>query len=145
MQRLGTVSEMDRFYVRAASSSILVDKSGTYFVKVTNQFGCENSDTININFPDKDNKGFYVPNAFTPNGDFLNDCFGIANWGSVRLKRFDIYNRWGNKVFSGNKTTDCWNGMIDGKTQIGSTFAYIIVAESACGFIERKGLVTIIQ
>lgn len=37
--------------------------------------------------------GFVVPNAFTPNGDNLNDCFGIKRWGNAQVEQFSIYNR----------------------------------------------------
>ena len=129
----------------STSSSISVTQSGKYWVQVSNAFGCTNADSIYIRYTNADLRAMEVPNAFTPNGDGLNDCFGISKWGDIPVLRFDVYNRWGTKVFSGKTTKDCWNGKINGMVQLNSSFAYIIVAESACGIIERKGLVTTIQ
>lgn len=53
----------------------------------------------------------YIPNAFSPNGDGLNDVLGITTFG-IRSYRFEIYNRWGAKVFSGNNSG--WDGMYEG-------------------------------
>ncbi|HOS48836.1 MAG TPA: gliding motility-associated C-terminal domain-containing protein, partial [Bacteroidia bacterium] len=45
---------------------------------------------------------FYIPNTFTPNGDGLNDTFGIAG-EALKEFRMQIFNRWGQLVFeSGN-------------------------------------------
>ncbi|MCZ2130964.1 MAG: gliding motility-associated C-terminal domain-containing protein [Bacteroidia bacterium] len=53
----------------------------------------------------------YIPNAFSPNGDGLNDVLGITTFG-IRSYRLEIYNRWGAKVFSGNNSG--WDGMYEG-------------------------------
>ena len=56
----------------------------------------------------------FVPNTFTPNNDGLNDVWGITYesecWVDIR---FDIYNRWGNLVFSGYGE-DFWDGSLNG-------------------------------
>ena len=61
----------------------------------------------------------YVPNAFSPNNDGVNDELQIF-WGcdfNYRVKRFQVFNRWGNLVFSSHDTNDIrWNGQINGQT-----------------------------
>ena len=65
-----------------------------------------NEVTINSEFT------FYVPNAFTPNGDGKNDFF-FASGFDIRDFEIFIFNRWGGKVFEGNKLNSKWNGKQD--------------------------------
>ena len=72
------------------------------------------------------NLPIYIPNAFTPNGDYLNDVFKIGDMRNQQLIDFSIYNRYGQVVF---KTTDPkkgWDGKINSKDQPISTFVYLI-------------------
>src|SRR5207237_7681452 len=74
-----------------------IDKAGAYFVQVANAEGCTASDTIKIIYDCGD---VYFPTAFTPNGDLVNDAFGVA--GNIDLLKnysIHIYNRLGNLVF----------------------------------------------
>jgi gliding motility-associated-like protein len=58
-----------------------------------------------------------VPNAFTPNGDGLNDVFTpiISNSDQVKYYRFEVYNRWGQLIFESNKPGEGWDGKYKGK------------------------------
>ncbi|MFM7595672.1 MAG: gliding motility-associated C-terminal domain-containing protein [Flavobacteriales bacterium] len=58
-----------------------------------------------------------VPNAFTPNGDGLNDLFIpiISNSDQVQYYRFEVYNRWGQLIFETNKPGEGWDGKFKGK------------------------------
>ena len=58
-----------------------------------------------------------VPNAFTPNGDGLNDLFTpiISNSDQVKYYVFEVYNRWGELVFQSNKPGEGWDGKYKGK------------------------------
>ncbi|MGZ3932608.1 MAG: T9SS type B sorting domain-containing protein, partial [Bacteroidia bacterium] len=53
--------------------------------------------------------GIFVPNAFTPNADGLNDIFFAKGFGIVKFK-MEIFDRWGEKVFTGNDINDSWDG-----------------------------------
>ena len=56
-----------------------------------------------------------VPNAFSPNGDGLNDIFSIDRLENVFYDyTFTVYNRWGQEVFKGNRSTGFWDGSVDG-------------------------------
>jgi len=58
---------------------------------------------------------FYVPNAFTPNGDGLNDTFGPEGIGmDLNEYKMYIYDRWGRLVFETNDVNTRWNGKIAG-------------------------------
>jgi len=86
-----------------------------------------------------------MPNAFTPNGDTHNDCFGIPKWGTVELKEFSVYNRWGEKIFTTKNVADCCDGTYKGKLQDPGGYIYVVKAKSFCGEIFRKGVVMLIR
>jgi gliding motility-associated-like protein len=122
-----------------------VNTSTTYTVTGTNQFGCSSSDTITVKVSNAGNPIFEVPNAFTPNNDRVNDCFGLRKWARVTELEFNIYNRWGQKVFSTNDPSRCWDGTLNGKPQDSGGFVYTIRARSACGEVNKKGVVLLIR
>ena len=73
-------------------------------------------------------KGFYIPNAFTPNNDTKNDFFKPFIYGSLKY-HFIIYNRYGQTVFETTDINKGWDGKLGG--QIGDTNAYVWI----CNFI----------
>ncbi len=65
---------------------------------------------------DLDCEAIFLPNAFTPNDDGLNDTYGISNPYSVQeLISFDIIDRWGNRVFSTTDPFERWDGSYRGQ------------------------------
>ena len=87
----------------------------------------------------------YVPNAFTANGDGLNDLF---QWVPVFVKDFhiEIYNRWGGKVFETDNKLDFWDGKIDGAPVATDVFFYILSYSGYNGDSgNRKGNFTILR
>ena len=80
---------------------------------------CIATDSILINVIDPDDldcNAISLPNAFTPNGDGLNETFGISNPYSVQqLISFDIIDRWGNQVFSTADPFERWDGFYRGQ------------------------------
>jgi gliding motility-associated-like protein len=122
-----------------------IDSSTTYIVQGTDENGCSAFDTLTVKVTAAGHNLFVVPNAFTPNGDGRNDCFGIRRWGDVRVEEFSVYNRWGGRVFTTRNPSDCWDGYFNGKPQEAGTYVYIIRAWSFCGEITRKGTVMLIR
>lgn len=87
-----------------------------------------------------------IPNAFTPNHDNVNDCFGVKNWPVTSSYQLNVYNRWGMLVFKTNNILECWNGEINGAKQEMGAYVYMIKANtSACGQITHKGTVLLIR
>ncbi len=91
------------------------NEPGNYDVElvVTNQFGCADSITYTVIID-----GIfvcYVPNAFTPNGDGLNDFFGPTGEG-VDPEGYEmwVYDRWGQVMFNTTSFTEKWDGSIPG-------------------------------
>lgn len=104
-----TFGDGDSADIRTPSHSYT--DTGNYVVTliVTSPDGC--IDTISGIVRVEDNFAFYVPNAFTPNGDGVNDTFrgfGVA----LRSYTMSIYNRWGELVFRTNDYNQPWDGTI---------------------------------
>ena len=118
-----------------------LDSTTTYIVLGTDSNGYYASDTVTISVGKNGIAAFVVPNAFTPNGDGLNDCFGIRRWGGVTVVEFDIFNRWGELIFSTKNPSDCWDGTFKGKLQPTGGYPYVIKAKTPCGDVTRTGIV----
>lgn len=81
----------------------------------------------------------FMPNAFTPNNDGINDVFRIPKSISLKIKTFHIYNRWGNKVFSSTDISKGWDGTKNGKEMQAGTYVYVLIGENANGPVSMKG------
>jgi gliding motility-associated-like protein len=117
----------------------------TFIVKGISADGCYAIDSVTVSVTKTGENAFSVPNAFTPNGDGVNDCFGVRKWGDVILQEFAIYNRWGQKVFETRNASDCWDGNFQGQKQDSGTFVYMIRGSSFCGDIVRKGTLLLLR
>jgi gliding motility-associated-like protein len=118
----------------------------TYKVKVFNNIGCFNYDTIKVHLFKLD-PSFYVPNAFTPNGDGTNDFFGPKAIGMKSLDIFRVYNRWGQLLFS---STDIegrgWDGTFAGRGQDAATYVWYAEGTNYLDVkIKKKGYVVLIR
>lgn len=119
----------------------------TYNVVVRDKtLRCSSQPLALIIQPDLSTSGIYfMANAFTPNGDGINDCFGIRNWGIVTELQFLIFNRWGELVFSTTNANGCWDGNFKGLPAVPGNYVYHIKANTLCGKIERKGNLALIR
>jgi gliding motility-associated-like protein len=80
----------------------------TVVLFVENEFGCPQLQVLN-NFVTVLAEDFVFPTAFTPNADGLNDVFQALPAQTARVQRFEIYDRWGQRVFLGNDNRG-WDG-----------------------------------
>lgn len=99
------------------SNSSMVQITAEENIKYTVEFdygNCIGRDTLNIYVVDPNEvqcDELLIPNAFTPNGDGLNDEFGILNSYIIEeFKFFEIYDRWGAKVFTTTNKDEKWDG-----------------------------------
>lgn len=109
------------------NSLISPDSTTTYVLR--SDFGsCVVRDTfkiIVINEADLDCDKVNLPNAFTPNNDGLNDVFRINNPYVIEdLHQFEIYDRWGEKVFSTSDSQGAWDGNFRSKPLNPGIFIY---------------------
>jgi gliding motility-associated-like protein len=100
---------------------------------------------VTVNITGLNKGGYWMPNAFTPNNDGHNDCYGIKFWGIIDELDFGIYNRWGERIFHTTRPGDCWDGTYKGVKQNPDVFVYLITAKTSCGEVFRKGTFTLIR
>lgn len=93
------------------TQTIQATEQTTYSVTVYNDNECEGTDNYEVR-PDCISKSF-IPTAFSPNGDGLNDVFKptLINFEDYELK---IYNRWGEKIFESENANRGWDGTYKG-------------------------------
>lgn len=91
------------------NSSITVSKPGQYWLEVKDKDNCIGRDSIMV-FGKDCLKGFFAPNAFTPNSDGKNDSFRPLIFGVLSKYDFRIYNRWGQMVFQTSDYSKAWDG-----------------------------------
>jgi gliding motility-associated-like protein len=98
---------------------------------IVNQDGCIATDEILVNAVSRRN--VYIPNAFSPNGDGINDRFTVfAGRGVEGFGYIHIFNRWGDKVFhreNVSAATDgpgTWDGTFNGKEQDPGVYVYLV-------------------
>jgi gliding motility-associated-like protein len=106
-----------------AADTFAITMPGSYAVKVSNKCGTK-TDSIIIH--PKCDYPIYMPTAFTPNNDGINDDYGISSLNKNILISFKIYNRWGQVVFQTNKATERWNGRYKTEQLQFGSFTYYI-------------------
>jgi gliding motility-associated-like protein len=127
----------------STDSTYTVFVPGSYWVIVTKD-GCNAADSILIAeciFP------LWFPNAFTPNGDGVNDTFYPVGWGVISYEIL-IYDRWGRKVFESNRIEPGWDGRIGG--DLCSDGVYVFIAtysmpDSSGEIYHVKGSITLLR
>ncbi len=118
----------------------------TYTLNVSDPNGCFSIDTLIEVIVHRD-YAYHIPNAFSPNGDGLNEEALVYTWGIKRIKEFSIFNRWGEMVFTTDKFNVGWNGVYKGVLQPGQTvFAYRVVLERFTGDeIQEYGKIVLVR
>lgn len=93
-------------------------ESTTYSLTTNNNEGCIQTDTVRVNVISDDDiscENLLLPSAFTPNGDGLNETYGISNSFIIEsLESFEIFDRWGTRVFITNDVNAAWDGFFNG-------------------------------
>ncbi|MEO7524301.1 MAG: gliding motility-associated C-terminal domain-containing protein, partial [Ferruginibacter sp.] len=116
-----------------------------YVVTGTDANGCHNQDTITVIRKGGKYFGFNIPNSFTPNGDGLNDCFGVTYWGETKNFHLTIFSRWGEKVFETHNVAECWNGKYKGNPVETGNYVFLLAGETLCGPVNKKGNILLIR
>jgi gliding motility-associated-like protein len=117
-------------------------ESTCYVLMGTNQFNCINTDTVCVTVTrDWD---VFIPNAFTPNSDNVNDVFIPVGYGLSEIS-LTIFNRWGTAIFKSNGETIGWDGSSKGKTCEQGVYIYQAeIVTMAGNKVKRTGHVTLL-
>lgn len=116
-----------------------------YNVRVFDDLNCSDTASILVKIF-KTGPTVFVPNAFTPNGDGLNDLLRPILAGIKRLEYFTVYNRWGQEVFTTTIDGKGWDGSYQGKPQVSESYIWVVKAIDYKGApYFKKGAVTLIR
>lgn len=117
----------------------------TYTVKVGSAEGCYVEDTITVLFLGGSGNTLFIPNAFSPNNDGLNDQFR-AFFPGVKKFQMLIFNGWGEKIYETTDISKGWDGFYKGRKQGTDVYVYLVNAEGVCGGkLFRKGTFMLIR
>ncbi len=123
------------------SPTAFPDSTTTFYAITTNAAGCSHIDSVKIYVTPT----LYIPNAFTPNDDNLNNYFKPVFSGYTKLE-FTIYNRWGEKLYYSNELSAAWDGKYKGTEVQQDVYVYHLIATDLFGVTIRKvGHVTLIR
>ncbi|MCW3116494.1 MAG: hypothetical protein JWM28_576 [Chitinophagaceae bacterium] len=116
-----------------------------YKLYVYNEAGCTDSAFMTVKvFNTK--PSVFVPTAFTPNSDGRNDRLRPIAAGMKNIEYFNVYDRWGQLVFSTHTSGEGWDGTIGGQPQGTGTFVWIVKAMDYSGMpYFQKGITTLIR
>ncbi|MEB3150837.1 MAG: gliding motility-associated C-terminal domain-containing protein [Sphaerospermopsis sp.] len=157
----GIIGSPNSNYIWGATDAIFVGNTNLPSVRVIwaepsglkpiwvieqNEIGCF-SDTIWAYVYVKEHDTVYTANAFTPNGDGLNDYFTIQfDPKIISSYSLSIYNRWGVLVFESTKQELGWDGTsLQAPCDIGVYIWYLQLVKKSGASINKKGFVTIIR
>lgn len=93
----------------------------TYILVVNSACGIA-TDSVHVKYY----KGIYVPNAFTPNGDGINDTWRIPILYAYKTFSLRVYNRYGQLVYENRDNYNPWNGKYQGMVQPMGTYVYLV-------------------
>jgi gliding motility-associated-like protein len=121
------------FYQWSPQGSLLFDQtlepltqpleaSMVFTLQATATNGCSDSSKIWVLVRRK----LAMPNAFTPNGDGINDVFRIPAGVDIELKGFSVFDRWGNVVFTTKDATTGWDGRFNNKQVPTGVYVYLL-------------------
>ena len=115
-----------------------------YVLTISNDNNCQDSAFVKIRtFAEAD---IFVPTAFTPNNDGLNDLLRIYPVGFI-VKEWKIFDRWGHLVFLTNNQYKGWDGKLNGQPLASGTFVWMIYGtnKKSGATVIKKGQVTLIK
>lgn len=130
-------------------SAIFISQSGTYVVKIWDKL-CNfmATDSVLVKIYDGDGK-LWVPNAFTPDNNGLNDIFKpVSDINSFNHYSFQIFDRWGEKLFETSDPNASWNGYINGEPGKDDVYIWIVNFKTNCSKGDQnfhRGIVHLIR
>ncbi len=130
------------------TQTISPQTTGAYSVTATDANTCTVSSALNVTYQScvVIDYSVYVPTAFSPNGDGVNDIFRARTFVGVVDFSLRVYNRWGEQVFATNDITAGWDGSYKNQQQPLSNYAWVAEYTFANGKREKQaGNVTLVR
>jgi gliding motility-associated-like protein len=127
-------------------SIIAVENQGSYWAQVKDIHCCVNSDTTFVKVFE-----YFIPNAFTPNGDGLNDYFRVNGLYKNITFNMVVYDRWGQMVFQSKNIDQGWDGIYNGQYCPPESYVWVVKISFlgqdilTQGDVVFKGTVTIVR
>ena len=141
---------LDTCLTGCTSQTVSPEISTNYIVQIANEEGC--TAEANLQIVVLNSRFVYIPSAFSPNGDGINDIFQIfIGKNVVSVKDFSIFDRWGESLFQRkdfipNNTTDGWDGLFRGSFMQSGVYVYYVEIEFSDGKTEIfKGDLTLLR
>lgn len=131
---------------RTTRTITMPGENGHLAFVVVDAFGCSHADSAVVELFDSDTR-MYVPNAFSPNGDGINDTFSFAGYGEREVE-VTIYDRWGEQIYWSGSTRTPWDGTYNGGLAPNDLYVYVLNYTGMCTGTEqfsRIGHVTIVR
>ena len=129
----------DTIIIGATAASYKATQSGLYTVFISNG-NCftKAGESIRLDVKDCPETKVFVPTAFTPNKNGVNDVLRPVFYSVGELHYFRIYNRWGQKVFETNVIGRGWDGAINGTPQPTETYSWMLECVTKNGDIVKQ-------
>jgi gliding motility-associated-like protein len=132
------------------TESIVILAEGKYSVEMESPAGCTGSDSVYVKLATEEipETNLFIPNAFTPDEDGVNDTFqAFYNGNDMSDFSMEVYDRWGGRIFRSDDIYTGWDGTKNGKPCPGGVYVYkvIITVDGTPGKQERVGMVALVK
>ncbi len=146
----GTGLSSYRWNTGDSTESIVINAEGMYSVEMESPVGCLGSDSVYVKLTSEEipETHLFIPNAFTPDGDGVNDTFqALYNGNDLSHFTMEVYDRWGGRIFRSENILVGWDGKKNGKECPGGVYVYKIVfsVDIVPGNQERVGTVALVR
>ena len=128
------------------TQTVSVVGPGTYYYNMIDADGCFHTDSVTV-IPIDSAAAMFAPNAFTPDGDGINDVFRIAGYGEIDVN-MQIFNRWGELLHTSDQQGATWDGTYQGQFVKNGVYVYRLTYASYCepnDRVEVFGHVTVLR
>ena len=107
-----------------ANPTAILTSDTRFYLTIKDNLGCTDVDSVLIKV--YNGQTFFVPNAFTPDGDGLNEVFRPTYVGIKKLEYFRVYNRYGVLIFETNDIGRAWDGRYKGVRQNLDNYIFVV-------------------
>jgi len=127
------------------TDAVIITNAGNYTIIASDEYGCQKIFNTNITQQNCAECIVYIPTAFTPNNDGLNDVFRPKLDCFPASFHIKIFDRWGGKIFESTDINKGWDGSYSGKKMSPGAYVYFIDYKTISGRAKTiKGMLTLI-